>query len=89
MAAGHIFYKSKTWNAKEMQTYKMNGEWPFILYAEHIFQMFTFIFICSLIRVPPHGDSAFITYGKWPCKSKKRGLIIYFIWPFTVTLLRV
>ena len=26
MAAGHIFYKLKTWNAYEMQTCKMNGE---------------------------------------------------------------
>ena len=26
MAAGHIFYKFKSWNDKEMQTYEMNGE---------------------------------------------------------------
>ncbi len=72
MAAEHIFHKSKTWNAKEMQTYKMNGEWPFILYAEYISQMFTFIFICSLLRAPPHGDSAFSKYERWPYKSQKR-----------------
>ncbi len=61
MAVEHIFYKSKTWNAKEMQTY-----------AEDIFQMLTFIFICSLLRAPPHDDSAFIKYAKWPYKSQKR-----------------
>ena len=72
MAAGHIFYKSKTWNVKEMQTYKMNVEWPFILCAEHIFLMFTFILICSLLRAPPHGDSAVIKYEMWPYKSQKR-----------------
>ncbi len=72
MAAEHIFYKSKTWNTKEIQTYKINGKSPFILYTKHSFEMFTFIFISPLLRAPPHGNSAFIKYGKWSYKSKKR-----------------
>ncbi len=72
MAATHICYKSKTWNTREMQTYIMNGGWPFILYAENIFPMFPFIFICSLLKAPLHGNSAFIIYKKWPYKSQKR-----------------
>ena len=72
MTAGHIFYKWKTWNDKEMQTYKMKGEWPFILYAEHIFQILTFNFIWPLLWAPLHGESAFIKDERWPYKSKKR-----------------
>ncbi len=72
MAAGHIFYKLKTWNTKEIQTYKMNGEWPFILYAEHIFQIVTFNFIWPLLQAPLHAEIAFIKYEKWSYKSQKR-----------------
>ncbi len=55
MTPGHIFYKWKIWNDKEMQTYKMKGEWLFILYAEHIFQILTFNFIWPLRWAPLHG----------------------------------
>ncbi len=72
MAAGHMFYKFKSWNDKEMQTCKINGERPFILYAEHIFQIFTFNFIWPLVWAPLHGKSAFIKHEEWPYKSRKR-----------------
>ncbi len=65
MTAGHIFYKWKTWNDKEMQTYKMKGEWPFVLHAEHIFQILTFNFIWPLLWAPCHGESAFIKDWLW------------------------
>ncbi len=55
-----------------MQTYKMKGEWPFILYAEHIFQLFTFNFIWPLLKAPLHGEPAFIKHENWPYKSQKR-----------------
>ncbi len=63
MAAGHIFYKWKTWNAKEFQTYKMKVEWPIILYVEHIFQVFTFNFTWPVLQAPLHDKSVF--YKTW------------------------
>ncbi len=54
-----------------MQTYIINGEWPFILYAEHSFHMFTFIFIWPLLWASINDDSAFIKYEEWPDKSQK------------------
>ncbi len=47
------------------------------------------VFARPVIMSLAHGMSTVTKHGKWSCKGQKKGLAMYFTWPYLVTLLRV